>query len=250
MEKPSFIFNRDDWSFEPFGMTVNPEGSLLDEIPDVREESTTIPGQDGEIPLEITYQPRPFVFVLRSRDGMSNQEKQDLKDKIYSAFNEARKEACSLLFLTTRRTYDVRATGRPEIVQEWPGWFEMRFPLKAYDPYGYETFERKKRGTFSLTNNGNEYADTTISISGAVTNPSFVADHKRYFYEGTIPVGSTLVVDSKMQHAYIENAAGARTSAIQGWCGGQPNFFTIPPKSIVRVVADFSVKIVHRNKWI
>lgn len=245
MSNPKFIVHPDG-TFEPFDMTIIPNESDISSMPDIREESETIPGKDGEIPLEITYAPRHFDFVLWTKEGLTEIEKEELKAKIADTLNVARKQDCELLFLKTRRTYYVRLAGRFEITQEWATWFECRIPLKAYDPFGYETFERRKRGTFDLRNYGNEDADTTVYISGAIDNPSFVADGVRYYYDGSIPEGAQLVIDSKTQTAYIENKDGEKTNALQGWCG---KFLTIPPGSI-RVLADFKVRIVHRNKWI
>jgi hypothetical protein len=241
---PYFIVNADG-IFEPFGMYVNWADSDIPAMPETRDETVTIPGQDGEIPTQITYAPLLFDFVLRTKDGLTVQQKEDLKSLIKAKLNPTRTKDVELLDIKTRKTHYVRLCGKFDVIEEHPDWFECRVPLKAYDPYGYEAYNKKFRGTINLKNTGNEFAHTTIEIVGRVDSPSFTANGEYYKYTGIVADNERLVIDSLSQTAYIITPTGER-NVLANWCG---KFLTLPV-GITRILADFNVKIQYKERWI
>lgn len=259
MGSPYFIVDNDH-IFRPFGMIINWTETVIPRMPALREEAEQIPGRDGDLLTQLTYDPRAFDFVLRTTpEYLPKSALLQLENRIKASLNKARgyPNGVELLFMRDRRTYYVSPSSTPfEIVKDYPCWFECRISLKAHDPFGYEAFDKRFRGTRNLRNIGNEDAETVVLIDGPNANPSFtagpaiveagtIAPAEKYWYNGTVDSGEVLTIDSKTQTAYI-TGNGRERNVTGDWCGK----FLVLPVGVTRVTAGFGIHVKYYNRWI
>lgn len=234
----------------PFKLLLNTEESDIPLGAEVSEATETIPGMDGEFQVDSRFEPGLHTLVLRSWPDITGAEKDALVAQMQTFWAGAKSTPQQLHYERTRRTYTVKAVGRPERPQEYASWIEFVLPLKAHDPHGYADGESYMAGFGLCDNKGNVATPARIEFAGPVNAPSLVAAGVQYRYSETVPAGTVLRVDAKDSTALLRNLnTGAESNANLQWNG---NFLTLPPgyTSVTAVSAPASAcRIFWKNRW-
>lgn len=233
----------------PFKTLLDPTSSSIPFMPDVSEETDTVPGVDGEKQLSARYGSSNHILVMRSGPDLWPEEKEALIRDVEIFMAEAKKSVQELHYERFSRTYKVKFVGAGEKPREYATWLEFRLTLKAHDPLGYEDFERLVTSIGVADNKGNEPAPAKIEFTGPLTNPRVMVSGIVYSYTGAVPNGSVLVADAESQVAYLRNAQGVTTNANKGWNG---NFLTLrvgPINNIESTTAANQFAVKWTNRW-
>lgn len=219
--------NAYDWIL-PFGMKVDWEQSTMNIMPEASLTTIEMPGIDGSIIEDTVYKDRLFQIVAFSEQGLTIQQKEDLKSKITEILNVTKHNTKKLTIQTRSASFDVKYDGQA-IVKEGPSYVKATIPFRT-PPYGYDMFDNEVVGNGLISNSGVIATGVKHTIIGPVTNPSFTLGERSYSWSGTVPSGSKLIIDHGMMTCYIENQNGVKTNALSKLSG---TFYKIPANTSV-----------------
>lgn len=205
-----------DW-FLPLPMKVDWSSTSLQVMPTSESEYTDMPNVDGSMVGNTTYKNRSFNFVLYSNDGLSDSEKNELKQKIVKLLNDTKGTFKRLSIPPSENYFEVKYSGSASI-QDGPSFIKATLPFEV-KPYSHPMFEQKIVGQGTITNNGLKPCGLFVEISGAVLHPSFsvsVSDGRTYsmYYDGDLKYGYKLVIDNESMMCYIVDPNGGKSNAI------------------------------------
>lgn len=203
-----FYINEDTLEFKPLNLVVDLKSSSIPSLPETRDRTQEIPGMDGDIDLGSDYQPLTFSIVARTREGLTARRKNDTKDLVNTFLNEAKSDGARLRFAyDSYRFYYVAFRGKLDIT-EYPSWIEFVIPLRASDPFKYSWLLHRYRGTgeaYDIFNKGNMPADIVIEIAGPAENPACLIGGAEITYNGAVPDGKTVIINTQRQTAKIDD---------------------------------------------
>lgn len=205
-----------DW-FLPLPMRVDWSSTSVQVMPTSESEYTDMPNVDGSMVGNTTYKNRSFSFVLYSNDGLSDTEKNDLKEKIVKILDGTKGGFKKLSIPPSDHYFDVKYSGSASI-QDGPSFIKATLPFEV-KPYSHPMFQQKITGQGTLTNGGLKDCGLFVEISGPVSNPSFrvsVSGAKTYSvaYSGDISSGSKLVIDNESMLCYSVDQNGVKKNEI------------------------------------
>lgn len=223
--------NAYDWLI-PFNMKVDWNTTDIKVMPP--SESTTIemPGIDGSIIEDTVYKDRLFQIVAFSEDGLTTSEKEELKSKITEILDSTKRQSKKLTVQASGNSFDVKYDGQASIT-EGPSYVKATIPFRT-SPYGYKTFEGELFGSGLVSNDGDAPVGAKHTISGPVTNPSFILGDITYKWSGNVPAGYKLVIDHQMMTCYLQDGFGVKANAMTGLVG---TFQKIPARTGVALTA-------------
>lgn len=217
----------------PFKCRLDIDQSTIPYMAEALEEIDTVPGVHGDIQLSARYGSSNHILVMRSWPDISPEEKNAMIRDVDAFVSRAMRETQELYYERLGRIYYVKYVGLVEKSRERASWLEFRLPLKAHDPLGYAGHESSRGITGKADNRGNEPAPARMEFKGGLANPRVTVNGVIYAYSGTVPIGNTLVVDSRRQTAFIRNdTTRAETNANTGWNG---NFLVLQPGPVTEI---------------
>lgn len=209
--------NAYDWLL-PFDLKIDWNTSSLQIMPEAENTTLEMAGVDGSIWEDCVYKDRLFSIVGYSEQGLTVQEKEQLKTRITEILDYTKHESKKLTVQDRGVSFDVKYTGLADI-QEGSSWIKATIPFMA-QPYGYRSFEDEYKGSALIDNSqGDAPLGPVFEISGPVSNPSFEFYDQQYSYSGTIPRMCKLVIDFNMLSCYIIGANSQKTNAMAGFNG-------------------------------
>lgn len=235
--------NAYDW-FLPFGMKVDWNTTSIQVMPEASVTSIEMPGVDGSIVEDTVYKDRLFNVVMFSEQGMTETEKEALKVKITQVLDATKHQTKKLSLIPSDTSFDVKYEGIANIT-DGPSYVKATVPLRA-SAYGYRMFESEVSGNGLINNEGDTPNGPKHTITGPITNPSFRLGDITYKWTGTVPSGSSLVIDHAMMTCYIQNAFGVKTNALRSLEG---DFQKIPARTSVALVADSNTVNKITTHW-
>lgn len=205
-----------DW-FLPLPMKVDWSSTSVQVMPTSESEYIDMPNVDGSMVQNTTYKNRAFNFVLYSNDGLTDGEKDDIKQKIAKLLDSTKSGFKKLSIPPSDHYFDVKYSGSASI-QDGPSFIKATLPFEV-KPYSHPMFQQKITGQGTLTNGGLKDCGLFVEISGPVSNPSFmvsVSGAKTYSvsYSGDISSGSKLVIDNESMLCYSINQNGVKKNEI------------------------------------
>jgi len=217
-ENPFLELDETNNQLLPLNIFVDFQESKIDTIPAIRESVETVAGLDGDILYDSTYSPRLFDLVCYTPDNLSAEQKILYKQHITYTLNQLKTKAKPLLY--QGKVYMVRLTGTMQ-PSNYAGWFNGTIQLKASDPFGYSqlVYILKRDGVIRCS--GNVPIGLVIEIQGETTNPFVTINGVKIAYNGTVPLNTTLSIDTENQQAFLINADGIKTNAINNVTGLQ-----------------------------
>lgn len=234
-----FVIDSNNY-LQPLGVLVTRD-SRYELLPATRDHTEEIPGVDGEIDFGTDFKSRPMELQVATDEGYSPLQKSQLQ-RLFAKYLDPTKGAKTLIFSDdVEKTYIVKYSGKIDLTN-YASWFEFVLPFKMNKPFIIGSFEKVLVGSGELVNNGTKETELIIEINGPSSNPSLTIGGETFSYNGTIPNGQSLVVDTKLSTAKLNN-----TNALGDFEGELP--FFIQPGS-TNVTAGNNVTIRWRDKWV
>ncbi len=231
--------------FLPFEMIVDWKDTSIQVAPEAELTRIGAAGIEGETIVSTNYRNRLFEIVCYSSDGMTIQEKEDLKSKIVDILNTTKKESKKLTVQSRGTSFDVRYTGAADI-KEGPSFVKMTAQFET-GPYGFDMFENELEGSGLIDNSyGDAALGPLFTIKGPVTNPGFRLGGSYFRWNGTVQSGISLCIDFERMTCYTENNFGQKTNALAKLSG---EFIKIDAKSSIVLVADSNTESRITTTW-
>lgn len=233
-----FVIDSDN-ILHPLGVLVTGD-SRYELLPATRDNSEEIPGRHGEIDFGSEFKARPLELSVVTNEGYAPLEKAHLQ-RLFAKYLNPTKGYKTLIFSDdVEKTYMVKYSGKIDLTNH-PTWFQFVIPFKMSDPFIIGSFEKIRVGSGTLVNEGTFETGLIIEISGPATNPSLTIGGEVLKYNGTIPSGQKLIIDTEKEIAKIGS-----NNALADYNGMFPLLY--PGET--NVVAGNNVTIRWRNKWI
>ena len=221
-----------DW-LVPLYLKIDWASTEIQVMPETETTTIEMPGTDGSIVEDTTYKDRMFQLVGFSEQGLTKQQKEDLKADITEVLNATKNQTKKLTIQSRGTSFDVKYDGQANIT-EGPSYVKATIPFRA-SPYGYETFEHELDGRGLIDNYGVADMGTIHKIKGPIQNPKFVLGDKTFTWNGAVPEDKTLVINNGMLTCYLVDALGNKTNARADLEG---EFYKIPAGQSVVLNAD------------
>ena len=228
-----YIARSDDGIFDmlmPFGLIIDYSMTHIGFMPECVDTSTDMQGVDGEIVQDSKYRSRIFDIFAVTQDGLSIKEKYEIKDKIAYILNSVKKNTKTITFSDSETSFDVKYSGLADITTDAPGWMRFELPLKSASSYGYKQFIKDLKGSGLITNDGHIEIGAEHIISGPCNNPSFILGDVEMKWNGNVPDGYSLVINTDNFTCYTINPNGEKENAMYNF---NNKFKRIPVGSIV-----------------
>lgn len=225
------IDNAYDW-FLPFGLKVDWNTTSIQVMPEAELTKIEMPGIDGSIVEDTVYKDRLFQIVAYSEDGLTRQQKEELKSKIAQILDSTKNKPKRLYVQAKDNAFDVKYEGQA-VFTDGPSFVKTTIPLRT-PPYGYKIYPDKLLGSGLILNDGDAPLGVQHNIIGPISNPSFRLNETIYTYNGSVPSGSTLVIDQDLMTCYLVDGVGRKENVLMNLTG---DFQRIPKHSAVTLSA-------------
>lgn len=233
-----------DWLI-PFDLKIDWDNTKIQVMPEAELTKIQMPGVDGSIVEDSVYKDRLFEIVAFSEIGLTVNQKEELKTKIAQVLDATKHEDLKLTVQASGGAFDVRYEGKAEIT-DMPSYVKVKIPLRT-PPYGYDTFENELEGAGLVSNlDGDAPLRVVHTISGEITNPTFVLNNIAYTWNDTIPEKQSLVINHELMTCYLVDENGVKRNALSKLTG---EFQAIPVGKAVVLEADEENAIHLLTKW-
>lgn len=222
-----------DW-FAPIGMKVDWANTSLQVMPTSESEYIDISTLDGSMVQNTIYKNRAFNFVLFSEDGLSDTEKDDLKQKIVKVLDSTKGSFKRLVIQPSEHYFEVKYSGSASI-QQGPSFVKATLPFEV-KPYSHPMFPESKTHYGTITNKGMKPCGLRVEISGPIDTPRFSASSLSCVWNSSLLDGEKLVIDGESMTCFKISASGEKTNAIKYLePEGKDGFVLIQPGESIEV---------------
>lgn len=233
-----------DWLI-PFNMRVDWKGTKIQVMPEAELTSIEMPGVDGSIIEDTVYKDRLFSIVAFSEDGMTLHEKEDLKARITQILDSTKHTTKKLTVQARGTMFDVKYDGQASI-ESGPSYVKATIPLRT-PPYGASMFPYELYGSGLVSNmDGDTFLRPKHTITGPITNPSFKLGNITYIWNGTIPEGTSLIINHDKFTCYLIDNMNRKTNALAKLSG---EFQKIEAGKSMVLVADANTEGHILTEW-
>lgn len=233
-----------DWLI-PFNMRVDWKGTKIQVMPEAELTSIEMPGSDGSIIEDTVYKDRLFSIVAFSEDGMTLHQKEDLKARITQILDSTKHQTKKLTVQARGTMFDVKYDGQATI-ESGPSYVKATVPLRT-PPYGMSMFPYELYGSGLVSNiDGDTFLRPRHTITGPITNPSFKLGEITYIWNGTVPEGTSLVINHDKFTCYLIDNLGRKSNALAKLTG---EFQKIDAGKSVALVADSNTEGHILTEW-
>ncbi len=214
--------NRNKWLM-PFNLWVISGECSFQQMPTSESTYIELPSMDGAIVQDTTYKNRAFTIVAETKvalyEDARNQVKADIVEQL-----RAMKGITKQLYIEASDIYfDCRYSGNATFAKRGD-YLRVTIPLEV-GAMGYgETVSFSGEGT--IKNNGDAPIGAVFTFPSGTTNPKFYVGGEYFFWEGTVPTGSKLVIDATNYTCYTLSESLERTNAMSGLSNGS-DFFRV-----------------------
>lgn len=225
-----------DW-FNPLDMKVDWANTMIQVMPSSESEYVDISTIDGSFLKNTIYKNRSFSFILYSRDGLSDSEKDNLKQKIVKVLDSTKGSFKKLYIPPSEHFFYAKYSGSAS-VQTGPSYIKATIPFEV-KPYSYPIFENKIVGSGVIYNNGLKDCGLIFEISGPASSPGFYVElstGKSFMvkWNGSISLGITLVINGENLTCYKKYASGATINAITE-LNYESSFISVPKGEYAKI---------------
>lgn len=205
-----------DW-ITPFDLIVDWRNTEIQIMPQTESDYIDLPNVDGSIIENTVYKNRLFNIVAWTQDGLTVQEKEQIKQDIAYILDSTKNQNKKMTFGNTGNTFDVKYSGVLGM-QEAPSSIKFTIPFEA-SAYGYPVIDQLIYGSGLLINNGDKDSAPVHIINGGCVNPSFQLGDIVYSWAGTVPENSKLYINHSDYTCYLESVEGTRTNVLNKLTG-------------------------------
>ena len=228
--------NSADW-FNPLNMKVDWANTMIQVMPSSESEYIDISTIDGSFLKNTIYKNRSFSFILYSHDGLSDTEKDDLKQKIVKLLDLTKESFKKLYMPPSEHFFYVKYSGSAS-VQTGPSYVKATIPFEV-KPYSYPLFPEIVIGEGEITNNGLKDSGLIFEISGSVSSPSFnvalsTGESYSVKWSGSVSESETLIINGENMTCYKKTSSGSTSNAITS-LSYQTAFIKLPKKKSAKI---------------
>lgn len=192
-----------DSILHPLGLLVTGD-SRYELLPSTRDNTEEIPGVHGEIDFGSELKARPLELHVVTEEGLSPIEKKQLQ-RLISMHLDPTKGVKSLVFADEpEKMYMVKYSGKIPLTNQ-ATWFQFVIPFKMNDPFIIGTSEKNHSGAGTLVNEGTRETGLVIELKGPLVNPQIVINGEILYYDGEVPAGYTLIINTEKKTAIMGN---------------------------------------------
>jgi len=235
---PFFIID-ENYMLQPLGVRVTGD-SREELLPSTRDSTEEVPGMHGEYDFGSEFKGRALELHIVTKDGMTVTEKKSVK-RLFAKYLDPTKGYLSLQFADEPdKIYMVKYSGKIDLTNH-PTWLKFTIPFKMKEPFMVGTYEKTMVGAGMAINDGNFETGLIFEIKGPAVNPQVSVGSKIFFYEGEVPAGQTLYVDTLNRTVRLNNvnAIDRHNDVFPLLYPGESNIFT-----------SINTTIKWRDKWI
>lgn len=214
-----------DWLL-PFGLKVDWSSTKIQVMPQAELTTIEMPGVDSALVEDAVYKDRLFQIVAFSEQGLTIQEKEEMRTKIVDLLNTTKYKSKKLTVQSRGTSFDVRYEGQAE-VEAKSSYVKATIPFRA-SSYGYRSFESEIAGSGLVKNDGVIPTGVIHRIDGPATNPTWNFGGYNQRWNGTIPAGYSLTIDNGMLSVWLTDLNGKQTNALSKFNG---TFVKVPENS-------------------
>jgi len=232
--------------FDPFGFMIDWKQSEIGVIPEVTDETIKIQGRDGELTLNSTYRSRFFNIVGYSLNNLTEPQKNILMTKIANTIHDIKSGTKKLTRTDIGVSYDVKYTGKAELLTDYGDYIKFTLPMKSDSPYARNEFPNIFYGNGFITNNGTVEADAVFTVTGAVNDFVLNVGGTSMLFTGTVAPGESLIIDTANMTCFIIKPNGQKVNAMRYFEG---NFPKIKPGAVtINIDPQYAQKL--KTEWI
>lgn len=188
--------------------------SDIPSMPEAVETSVSVPGRDGDIPLNTIYNPISFTIVCYTEDNLTPEEKYAEETKMNKFLNSIKNNTIKLKLESKGKYYDVKYNGQLTTIN-YPKHLQFSIPLKSSSSYAKDIDE------YYILGNGEEESDTikevgaVFVIEGPAQTPKISLNDYEMFYDNVLLSNTKLVIDSNKSTVTMINREGTATNAMR-----------------------------------
>lgn len=213
----------------PFGFKVDSKQSLINFMPEAVDTSVQIQGMDGDIVQDTVYSSRAMDIVCYSEDGLTRQQKEQLKTKLANTINTIKNGHKKITIGSASTSFDVKYSGLATTT-EGASYLKLSLPLKASNPYSYSEFEKTAETSGLLVNDGIVPVGARFEVVGPTQNVSISLGNQLMKWTGTVKSGETLIIDCDFYTVTLVDESGVKHNAMDKF---NNTFVKIPLTGIV-----------------
>ncbi len=224
---------------QPLGVLVTRD-SRYEILPSIRNNTEELPGVDGEVDFGSEFKSRLLELHCVTTKGLSPAKKKDTQRKIASYLNPSLGNKTLVFSDEPNRLYLVKCSDRIQLT-EYATWFQFVIPFKMNKPNILSSEYKSLQGSGVLMNEGNVNAGLLIEVKGPLSNPQIIVGGETIFYNGELPTGATLTIDTLRRTARIGSVnAIDRLNDVYPLAKPGENYISASP----------TVTIKWRDEWI
>ncbi len=224
--------NRNKWLM-PFNLWVIAGECSFQQMPSSESTYIEIPSMDGSIVQDTTYKNRAFTIVAETKVALYEDARNQVKADIVEQLRAIKGVTKQLYIEESDIYFDCRYSGNATFSKRGD-YLRVSIPLEV-EAMGYgETVSFEGDGT--IYNNGDAPIGAKFIFASGTTNPRFYVGGEYFYWSGTVPTGSTLVIDATNYTCYTLSASLERTNAMASLSYGS-DFFRLLEGEETAVVA-------------
>ena len=188
--------------------------SDIPSMPEAVETSVSIPGRDGDIPLNTIYSPLSFTIVCYTEDNLTPEEKYTEETKMNKFLNSIKNNTIKLKLESKGKYYDVKYNGQLTTTN-YPKHLQFSIPLKSSSSYAKDIDESYILGNGEKESNTIKEVGAVFVIEGPAQTPKIYLNDYEMFYDNVLLSNTKLVIDSNKSTVTMINREGTETNAMR-----------------------------------
>lgn len=188
--------------------------SNIPTMPEAVETAVSVPGRDGDIPLNTIYNPIPFNIVCYTEDNLTPEEKYAEETKMNKFLNSIKNNTIKLKLESKGKYYNVKYNGQLTTTN-YPKHLQFSIPLKSSSSYAKDIDESYILGNGEKESNTIKEVGAVFVIEGPAQTPKISLNDYEMFYDNVLLSNTKLVIDSNKSTVTMINREGTATNAMR-----------------------------------
>ncbi len=205
--------------FLPFGLILDTAKSDFQEMPKSEYSYVSVDGADGSVYTTNTYANKTISIVARTPAPLVSSELEALKAEISRGLDKTKDKFVPMYLQRTGMTFNVKYSGSAKFEYINAHHFALTATFEA-EPYGsVDNYVEVVDGDV-IVNDGDCDIGFVATISGGCVHPFFSVGDESFYYNGTVPSTSTLIIDAETDRCYLVAEDGTETNAMKKLTSG------------------------------
>lgn len=188
--------------------------SDIPSMPEAVETAVSVPGRDGDIPLNTIYNPISFTIVCYTEDNLTPEEKYAEETKMNKFLNSIKNNTIKLKLESKGKYYDVKYNGQLTTIN-YPKHLQFSIPLKSSSSYAKDIDEYYILGNGEKESSTIKEVGAVFVIEGPAQTPKISLNDYEMFYDNVLLSNTKLVIDSNKSTVTMINREGTATNAMR-----------------------------------